>query len=74
MKRKIFFYSLVTIIGLIIFILEIFVFQKPDGAIGLIICITSLIMSFGGAVKLCKLSEKFENSFISALDIFFWLP
>lgn len=74
MKKKIFFYSLIFLIGLITFILEIFIFQKPDGALGLIICILSLIMIFGGAVKLCKLSKKFENSFISALDIFFWLP
>ena len=74
MKRKIFLYALMLIVGLITFILEIFVFQKPDGALGLVICILSLIMTFGGAVKLCKLSKKFEDSFISALDIFFFLP
>lgn len=74
MKKKIFFYSLTALLGLIVFILEIFIFQKPDGALGLIICILSLIMMLGGTVKLCKLSKKFENSFISFLDIFWWLP
>ena len=74
MKKKLFFYSLMLLVGLASFIFEIFIFQNPDGALGLIICILSLIFIFGGAVKLCKLSKKFENSFISALDIFFWLP
>jgi len=74
MKKKLFFYGLMLLVGLLVFILEIFVFQKPDGAAGLIICIISIIMIFGGAVKLCKLSERFQNSFISVLDIFFWLP
>ncbi len=74
MKKKLFFYGIMLLVGLTSFIFEIFIFQKPDGPLGLVICIFSIILIFGGAVKLCKLSSRFENSFLSLLDIFFWLP
>ena len=60
--------------GLLIFILEVFVFQKPDGILGMIICIVSILMIFSSIVKLCLFSPKFEESFLTALDILFWLP
>lgn len=67
-------YSLLLLIGLTAFILEIFVFKKPDGVLGLIICIVSIFLVFGSVIKLCRLSPKFENSFLSFLDVLFWLP
>ena len=73
-KKKLVLYGTVLILGLLIFILEIFVFQKPDGVLGLLICIVSILMIFGGVVKLCLLSRRFENSFLAMLDILFWLP
>ena len=72
--KKLWIYGSILAIGLSVFILEIFVFQKPDGIPGLLICLASLAMIFGGIVKLCKLSSKFADSFLAALDIFFWLP
>lgn len=73
-KKRVALYATILIIGLLTFVLEIFVFQKPDGVLGLLICIVSIFMTFGGAVKLCKISKRFENSFISMLDILFFLP
>lgn len=73
-NKKLILYGAILLVGLLVFILEIFVFQKPDGIPGLIICIASVLMVLGGIIKLCILSPKFEESFLTALDIFFWLP
>lgn len=76
MKRenRLILYSLLLILGLAIFICEIFVFQKPDGIAGLMICIVSVYLIFGSIVKLCTLSEKFAKALPSFLDLLFWLP
>lgn len=73
-SKKLLLYTAILLVGLAAFVLEIFVFQKPDGVLGLIICITSIFMILGSIVKLCRLSPKFEDGFLKALDIFFWLP
>lgn len=73
-SKKLLLYTAMLLVGLAAFVLEIFVFQKPDGVLGLIICITSIFMILGSIVKLCRLSPKFEDGFLKALDIFFWLP
>lgn len=73
-KGKLILYGIVLLLGLLSFILQVFVYQKPDGVLGLVICIISVEMIIVGIIKLCKLSEKFKNSFWVALDIFTWLP
>lgn len=73
-SKKQLLYGTMLTLGLIVFILAIFVFQKPDGILGLLICIASILMIFGSIVKLCILSPKFADGFLTALDIFFWLP
>ena len=72
-KGKVLLYGLLLLIGLATFVLEIFVFQKPDGILGLIICIVSILLILGSLVKLCRLSPKFEDGFLKFLDILFWL-
>ena len=73
-SKKLLRYTAMLLVGLVAFVLEIFVFRKPDGILGLLICITSIFMILGSIVKLCRLSPKFEDGFLKALDIFFWLP
>ena len=73
-KKKLFLYGAILLAGLLTFILEIFVFQKPDGIPGLLICVASILMILCSIIKLCILSPKFADSFLTALDIFFWLP
>lgn len=73
-NQKLMLYGAILLLGLLVFILEILVFQKPDGILGLIICIASILMMLGSIIKLCILSPKFEGSFLAVLDIFFWLP
>lgn len=74
MKNKMVLYLILLAVGLATFILEIFVFQKPDGVLGLIICIASIYLVIGSIIKLCKLSTKFKKVFENILDILFWLP
>ena len=73
-KNKILLYSSLLILGLLVFILEIFIFQKPDGIAGLIICLMSIYLVIGSTVKLCKLSQRFADALPSFLDLLFWLP
>lgn len=73
-KNKMFLYSMIGLIGLIIFILQIFVFAYPDGIIGYFLCLFSIYMIFGSIIKLWIISSKFKNSILSFLDILFWLP
>lgn len=73
-SKRIILYTALLLIGLAAFILEIFIFQKPDGILGLLICIASILLIFGSIIKLSILSPKFENSFLAFLDILFWLP
>lgn len=73
-RNKIITYSILLLLGLLIFIFEIFIFQKPDGILGLIICLLSIYLILGSLIKLFKLSSEYENIFISILNILFWLP
>ena len=73
-NKKAFLYGTLLLIGLAVFVLEIFVFQKLDGFLGLMICIVSLLMILGSLIKLCRLSPKFEDSFLKFLDLLWGLP
>lgn len=73
-KNKIILYSILLILGLVVFISEIFIFQKPDGILGLIICIISVYLILGSIIKLCRLSERFTHTLLDLLDLLFWLP
>lgn len=73
-KKKLILYGIVLFMGLLSFILQIFVFQKPNGTLGFAICVISVLMILVSILKLCILSPKFQNSFLAALDVFTWLP
>ena len=73
-RNKFLLYGALLLVGLTAFILEVFVFQKPDGILGFLICLVSILLTFGSIVKLCRLSPKFEDGFLKTLDILFWLP
>lgn len=73
MKRKnsIILYSLLLFLGLVVFISEIFLFQKPDGILGLIICIISVYLILGSIIKLCRLSERFTHTLLDPESVKF---
>lgn len=73
-RNKLIIYAILLAVGLLVFILEVFVFQKPDGILGAIICIGSIYLTLGSVIKLCKLSPTFKDAFIAILDNIMWLP
>lgn len=70
MKNKIIFYSILFTIGLIVFILELFIFEI-DGIIGYLITLISFYIMIGSVIKLCKLSSKFKSFIKSIINILF---
>ena len=68
-------YGILLMLGLSIFILQLFIFEAPDGVLGFIIFLTSIYMIFGSIIGLCKTNKKFKNNLFTFLDIlFFWTP
>ena len=72
--KKIIIYGLMAFLGVLIFTLEVFVFQKPDGVIGLLIAILTSFSAVFGIIGLCTISAKFRQAFLNFLDIIGWLP
>lgn len=68
-KPKIMFWSALLIIGLLAFVLQIFVFQKPDGMVGYLICITSVFLILGSIIRLCFLRPKLVDILLNLLDM-----
>jgi hypothetical protein len=74
MKKKTLFYSILLGLSLLTFILEVFIFQKPDGLLGFLIALLCLYMMIGCIIRLSKSSEKFKETGNSIIEIMFWLP
>jgi len=73
-KSKKILYSALLIMSLLTFVLQIFIFEAPDGILGFMICLICIYLMVGSLVKLCKLSKVFKDYFIGVLDLLFWLP
>lgn len=61
------------IIGLLTFNLQFFVFEAPDGIFGFILCLFSIYLIMGSAIRLCQLSKKFKNIIFNILDLLFFI-
>lgn len=70
-KKDIIVYGMLFVLGLLVFIFEVFIFQKPDGVIGLLICLSSIYLMLGSAYKLCKLNQSFVKVLFHIIDLFF---
>ena len=73
-NKKMILYGSFLLVGIAVFVFSVFVFQKPDGIWGLIICITSILTVLGSLVKLCRLEPKFKDGLLKFLDLLWWLP
>lgn len=72
-EKQIILCKILLIIGLLGFILQIFVFEAPDGFLGFILCLFSIYLIIGSIIKLCKLSKKFKNTLLDVLDLLFFI-
>lgn len=72
-KQQIILCSILFVLGLLGFILQIFIFEAPNGFLGFILCLLNIYLIIGSVVKLCKLSKKFKSTLLDALDILFFI-
>lgn len=72
-KTKMTIYLITFILGLILFIGQVFVFSYPDGDIGLCFCIFSVLLIIFSMIRLWKLSDTFRKCFLDFLDALFSL-
>ncbi len=61
------------LVGLVTFILQIFVFEAPDGILGFLLCLFSIYLMIGSIIKMCQLSNKLKNSIFDILDLLFFI-
>ena len=64
-------YTFLMIMGLISFILHIFVLEKPDGNIGMILCMIEVGLITSSTVRLYQLSKEFREGLKKFIDIIF---
>lgn len=74
-NNKIILYIVLFFIGLLALVLQVFVFEYPDGFLGFILCLASIYLMLGSIIKLCKTSKFFKDNILTTiLDMIFWLP
>ncbi len=66
-KNKVILYMALLITGLLIIILQAFVFEAPDGFLGFLVCLVGVYLILGSVIRLCKLSGSFRDSAIDML-------
>ncbi len=60
-------------IGISGFILQLFVFEAPNGVLGFLMCLFNIYLIIGSIIKLCKISKIFKNSLLDILDLLFFI-
>ncbi len=70
-STQIILYIFLLTAGLLIFYLQLFVFEAPDGILGFLLCLCSVCLMVGSSVKLCQLSQKVKNAIFDILDFLF---
>ncbi len=73
MGKKIALYSFTILLAIILFIVSMTVLGETKLAAPIIITV-SVFLLVGSIIKLCKLSDRFKDSVLTALDLLFWLP
>lgn len=61
------------IIGLLGFILQLFILESPDGILGFIMCLFNIYLMIGSIIRLCKLSKKIKNFLLELIDLLFFI-
>ena len=61
------------IVGITIFVLQLFVFESPNGILGFLLCLTSIYLIIGSLVGMCKLDSSIKNRVLAILDMLFFI-
>lgn len=74
-NKKIIGFSILILFSLFGFILQVFIFQYPDGIVGFLVCVSCVMLFLTSIIKLCQLSKKFKSFFQELIEVlFFWTP
>lgn len=65
--------SVLLIVGLLSFILQLFVFEAPNGIFGFLLCLLSIYLIIGSIMQLCRLSKRFKNTLLDILNLLFFI-
>lgn len=68
-KTKIILYGILLSICLTVFILQIFIFESPDGNLGLLLCMTCTGCITYSTVRLYQLSKSFQSCLKTVIDV-----
>lgn len=69
--KKTYIYGVLLVLGLLAFILQLFVFEAPDGALGFLLCLTSITTVIVSTIQLCRTSKKVKNVLLGMLEAIF---
>ena len=72
-KAKIYLCIILLLVGLTSFVLQLFVFEAPDGVIGFLLCLTSIYLIIGSIIKMCQLSTRIKSTIFDILDLLFFI-
>lgn len=72
-KTKIYLCIILLLVGLTSFVLQLFVFEAPDGVIGFLLCLTSIYLIIGSIIKMCQLSTRIKSTIFDILDLLFFI-
>lgn len=64
---------ILLLVGLISFILQVFVFESPNGVVGFLLCLISIYLIISSIIKLCQLSTKIKNTIFDIVDLLFFI-
>ncbi len=59
------------VVGLLIFNMQVFVFEAPDGNLGFLLCLFCVCLISGSAVGMCKLNNNVKSFVFNALNVLF---
>lgn len=68
MKKWLFLF--LGIVGIVLFNLQVFVFESLDGFIGYLVCLFSVLLTIISFIKLYQVSKTFREVLINILEIF----
>lgn len=67
MKKWLFLF--LGIVGIVLFNLQVFVFESPDGFIGYLVCLFSVLLTIISFIKLYQLSKTFREVLKTILEM-----
>lgn len=67
MKKWLFLF--LGIVGIVLFNLQVFVFENPDGFIGYLVCLFSVLLTIINFIKLYQVSKTFREVLKNILEM-----